>query len=239
MRLSTSISRFRLYLRRNGFRATIRRIGLASKRSLLSNRMVLLYCDLSTLSSQARELPSSITVERKRSEADLSPRDLEQIINLWNPNLARQNLKQRFTMGALLWLIKSEGDLAGYGWTLQGRTVEPHYFDLGQADIHFFDFHVFSQYRGQGLNPLLVKQILRNLADNCAGRAFIEVAEWNQAQLSSLSKTPFRPLGVASKFTILGRTVVCRKEKPLAEPNHLLEDSPLTPQSRTSATRTI
>jgi hypothetical protein len=40
------------------------------------------------------------------------------------------------------------------------------------------------------------------------GRAFIEAAEWNQPQLSSLTKTPFRRLGRARKSIIFGRTVV-------------------------------
>ena len=208
MGLSTSISRFADYLRRNGFRATIRRIGLATRRWVFSGRVILFYCDLSTVSSQAAELPGSIKVERKRSEADLKPRDLEKITSLWNPKLARRNLRERFGLGASLWLIKSEDNLAGYGWTLQGHTVEPHFFELGQQDIHLFDFHVFPQYRGQGLNPLLVKQILRNLADGVEGRAFVEAAEWNQAQLTSLGRTPFHRLGSARKFTLFRHTMV-------------------------------
>ncbi len=39
--------------------------------------------------------------------------------------------------GALLWLIKSEDGLAGYGWTLQGRTIEPHYFPLASMTCIF------------------------------------------------------------------------------------------------------
>lgn len=216
MSLSTSISRFAGYHRRNGFRATIHRIRLAAKRSLFSSRMVLFYCDLSALGSPTTDLPSSLNVERKRNEAEISPQDLQQITGFWNPKLARRNIEERFGLGASLWLIKFEDQLAGYGWTLQGRTVEPHYFRLGQNDIHLFDFHVFPSYRGRGLNPLLVTEILRNLAAEGEGRAFIEAAEWNQAQLFSLRKTPFRPLGSARKVTILGRTIVWwGEEQPL------------------------
>ena len=208
MSLSTSISRLADYHRRNGFRVTIRRISLAAKRSLFSNGMVLFYCDLSALASSTTDLPSSLKVERKRNEAEISPQDLQQITSFWNPKLAQGNIKERFGFGASLWLIKFEDQLAGYGWTLQGRTVELHYFHLGSDDVHLFDFHVFPQYRGRGLNPFLVNRILCNLAAETSGRAFIEAAEWNQAQLSSLKKTPFRFLGSARKFTILGRTIV-------------------------------
>jgi ribosomal protein S18 acetylase RimI-like enzyme len=87
--------------------------------------------------------------------------------------------------------------------------MERHYFPLGPDDVHLFDFHVFPQYRGQGTNPLLVTRILQGLATEGASRALIEAAEWNQAQLSSLAKTPFRRLGLARKLTIFDRTIVC------------------------------
>jgi ribosomal protein S18 acetylase RimI-like enzyme len=105
--------------------------------------------------------------------------------------------------------MKSGGKLPGYGWTLQGGTIEPHYFPLAQDDVHLFDFHVFPQYRGQGINPFLVTHILHSMTGECGGRAFIEAAEWNEAQLSSLRKTPFRCMGWAKKSTIFHRTIVC------------------------------
>jgi len=111
-------------------------------------------------------------------------------------------------------MIKSEGKLAGYGWSLRGRTIERHYYRLGPDDVHLFDFYVFPQYRGRGLNPLLVTEILRNLAIERMDRAFIEAAEWNQAQLASLRKTPFHRLGRASKFTILQKTIIFWDESP-------------------------
>jgi ribosomal protein S18 acetylase RimI-like enzyme len=170
--------------------------------------MVLFYCDLPGQASLRTDSPSSLDVEQKRSEAELSPQDLQEMTSFWNPKLARRLMKERFGLGASLWMIKSEGHLAGYGWSLQGRTVEPHYFPLGQDDVHLFDFHVFPQFRGRGMNPFLVNHILQSLATEKAGRAFIEAAEWNQPQLSSLTKTPFHRLGMAGKWTILGRTMV-------------------------------
>jgi ribosomal protein S18 acetylase RimI-like enzyme len=204
MAISTAFSRFADYYRRKGFGATIRRAGLAFKQGLFSSRSVLFYCDLATQGTPLRDLPSFLMVERKKSSAELSSEDLREMTSFWNPKLAHQNMKERFGLGASLWLIKSRDKLAGYGWTLQGGTVEPHYFPLGQDDVHLFDFHVFPNYRGQGMNPILVTHILRSLAGEGACRAFIEAAEWNQPQLSSLTKTPFRRLGVAKKTTIFG-----------------------------------
>jgi ribosomal protein S18 acetylase RimI-like enzyme len=207
MGTSTSISRLRVYYARNGFWSTVCRAGLAAKRALFSNRSVLFYCDLSTQIAPVADLPGFLKVERKQSATELSPEDLQAMTSFWNPNLAGRNIKERFEKGASLWLIRSDGKLAGYGWTLRGRTIEPHYFPIGQEDVHLFDFHVFSQYRGRGLNPYLVTKILCNLATERAGRAFIEAAEWNLPQLSSLKKTPFHRLGYASKLAFFGRTI--------------------------------
>jgi len=212
MVISTAISRFTDYYRRHGFAATIRRAGVAVKRSLFSSRSVLFYCDLARLTAPPRDLPTFLKVEQKKGSAELSPEDLQEMTSVWNPKLVEQNMKDRFDLGASLWMIKSHDKLAGYGWTLQGRTVEPHYFSLGRDDFHLFDFHVFPQYRGQGMNPFLVTHILRSLAAEGPGRAFIEAAEWNQGQLSSLTKTPFRRLGRARKLTIFDRTIVCWAE---------------------------
>jgi len=217
MAISTSISRLADYYRRHGLGATIRRTVLATRRALFSSRAVLFYCDLSRLSPPSEDLPKSLRVERKRSVADLDPQDLHQIVNIWNPKLAQRNMEERFGKGASLWLIKFEDRLAGYGWTLQGRTVEPHYFPLGGDDAHLFDFYVLPQFRGRGINPLLVTCVLRCLAADRAGRAFIEAAEWNQAQLSSLGRTPFRRLGRAKKVTVLGRVIVSWDDISTAE----------------------
>lgn len=209
MGTSTSISRLRVYYARNGFWSTVRRAGLAAKRALFSSRSVLFYCDLSTQIAPLDDLPSFLRVERKNTAAELSPEDLQAMTSFWNPKLARRNIKERFEKGASLWLIRFDGKLAGYGWTLRGRTIEPHYFPIGQDDAHLFDFHVFSQYRGRGMNPYLVTQILCNLATERVDRAFIEAAEWNRPQLLSLEKTPFHHLGYASKVTLFGRALVC------------------------------
>jgi ribosomal protein S18 acetylase RimI-like enzyme len=208
MAIFSLFSRFKAYLRRYGFAATVRRTGLAVRRTLFSNRAVLFYCDLSGQSLAPVEFPTSLNVERKRSQVELDAQDAQQIIHVWNPRVARQRLEQRFARGASLWLIKFNDRLAGYGWTLRGATMEPHYFPLGPHDAHLFDFHVYPLFRGQGMNPLLVRHILTELAGEGAGRAFIEAAEWNQAQLSSLGKTPFRCLGHARKWTILRCTTV-------------------------------
>jgi RimJ/RimL family protein N-acetyltransferase len=215
MIFSDSTSSFVNYYKRHGFAATSRRTVLYLQRLFLFPRMVLFYCDLTSpsfITATKNEL-SDVSVERKTRENDIDPQDLQRIVNFWNPKVFRRHLPERFQRGASLWLIRSAGQLAGYGWTLKGGTIEPHYFMLGSNDVHFFDFLVFPEYRGRKLNPALVGEILRQMAAENRSRAYIECAEWNQPQLNSLKKTGFQLLGVARKKHLLGQTFV-RWENP-------------------------
>ena len=217
MAISSSITRLTGYYKRHGLGATLRRFAVAAKRSMSASRMALFYCDLSTLPSPAPEMPSRLKVERYRNQADIRPQDLQDITSFWNPDLARHNINHRFELGAQLWLIRMEDKLAGYGWTLQGRTVEPHYFPLAEDDVQFLDFHVFPKYRGRALDWFLMTHILYQLAAEGRARAFGEAAEWNQASLSSFAMTPFRRLGWGKKFTLGSRTLVWWDGKDAAE----------------------
>jgi len=208
MSIASSLSRLTVYFKRNGLRATIRRFGLTARRTLFSSRRFLFYCDLTTLSSPIAELPSSLKVERHTNQTVLGQQDLHEITSFWNPQQALRNLTERFELGASLWLIKFKDELAGYGWTLQGRTVEPHYFPLGPDDVQFLDFHIFPKYRGRALDWFLMTHILHQLAADGMVRAFGEAAEWNKASLASFAMTSFRVLGAARKYNAFGRTVV-------------------------------
>ncbi|HTT22808.1 MAG TPA: GNAT family N-acetyltransferase [Candidatus Sulfotelmatobacter sp.] len=215
--MGNSISRIAEYYRRHGLVATIRRAGLAATRALIANRMVVFYCDLNTQTAAPSTLPDSFKVDRLNAELQIGAQDLDQITRFWMPEVVKRNIEQRFAQGASLWLIKSGEKLAGYGWTLKGGSIEPYYFPLGSDDVHLFDFYVFPHYRGRGINPRLVAYILRELAADCGGRAFIEAAEWNQAQLSSLRKTEFLHLGLVRSFSVFGGKYVHWVEGQAAE----------------------
>ena len=73
MAISNSFSRLTEYYTRHGFGATIRRAGLAVKRALFSNRMVVFYCDLAMQTTAPVNIPSSLKVERLRSYCGTQP----------------------------------------------------------------------------------------------------------------------------------------------------------------------
>lgn len=204
----SSLSRLREYRARHGLGATVRRLALGLRRAFSAGRTVLFYCDLDPRMCARPDLAPQLKLEQIRNEAELAFGDLQEMLHVGSATLARQQMKERFAKGASLWLVKIDDCLAGFGWTMRGSTIEGHYFPLGDRDAHLFNFHVFPPYRGRGLNPVLVEYILDSLAADGVRRAFIEAAEWNDPQLSSLKKTRFEYLGVAAKQAVFGRTMV-------------------------------
>jgi len=196
------------FFKRHGFRATLLRSWVFVQR-VFSSRMVLFYLDFpKDAASSGTRLPQPLTAERKASQAEMRIEDFEKIVNFWNPRVTLRNMTERFGQGASLWLIRWEGQLAGYGWTMTGHTIEPHYHPLGVNDVHMFDFLVFPEFRGRNVNPSLVGYILDQMTHESMGRAYIEVREWNKPQLQSLRKTKFQLLGVARKTSLFGRTII-------------------------------
>jgi GNAT superfamily N-acetyltransferase len=207
MGFADSITRLTDYYSRHGFGATIRRAALQVKRVLFASRFVVFNCDLNDQKLLTAAMPASLQVERVLDYSHLNATDLERLTSIGNTNAVIKRIKERFSKGATLWLVRSADIIAGYGWSLQADTIEPYFFSLAKEDFHLFDFHVFAEFRGKGLNPLLVRHILSFLAHQTGGHAFIECAEWNQPQLASLAKTPFHRLGMVRNSRWFGHVM--------------------------------
>lgn len=214
------LSRARHYIKRHGLRAALKRLLASFRRIFSANRFALFYYDLNGLELSLPEPPLGRSLERKRCEAELPAKDLERLLSVSAPEIVRQELAERFAKGASLWLLKQDGQLAAFGWTLVGQTMEPHFVPLAAADAHLFDFYVFPEHRGRRHNPWLVRAILSRLAKETQGRAYLEVAEWNESQLRSLSRTPLREFGVARKFQLWGRTLVIWSDGTVQSQKH-------------------
>jgi hypothetical protein len=203
-----SLRRFVNYLSRHGLRATARRTALSWQRLRTGNRFVIYSCNLREVQPVDAGSLQGGRVERKNAPAEIAPDDLSLLVSSWAPDIARRRMAERFGRGASLWEFKLGERLAGYGWSMAGGSMEPYFFPLAPDDVHLFDFFVFPEFRGRRVNPLLVNCILSELALEKKNRAFIEAAEWNAPQLSSLGRTPFRLMGKAAKRQWLGKTRV-------------------------------
>jgi len=77
MAISTALSRFSAYYTRHGFGSTARRAGLAARRALFSNRMVIFYCDISGETLPPADLPNFLKVEPEEERCRTQPAGLK------------------------------------------------------------------------------------------------------------------------------------------------------------------
>lgn len=198
--------------------------------------MIVFYCDL-TKQTVPTNIPSSLNVERLSNYAGLSPQDLHEMTNFWNPRQAHRNIRERFEKGASLWLIKLGDNLAGYSWTIRGRTIAQYYFPMAHDDVQLFDFYVFPKFRGRAILWFLIMFILRSLRDEGAFRVFGDVAEWNHPSLSFYKTIPFRRLGAVRSLTIFGHTFMSWSEyKPVKQRGkHKFQNTSIPETSGTEA----
>jgi ribosomal protein S18 acetylase RimI-like enzyme len=204
MSIVNPVRRIASFYRMHGFRSTMDRAYTALRRLTYFGRMILYSCPLPL--EQSLET-GEISIEPVDA-ATISNADYEWIISVWNPELRARQVAARFEAGSELWLAKINGRPAGYGWTIQGRTLDPYFFPLQPRDAHLYDFYVDPEFRGRGINVILVMEILTQLSKRSVCVAFIECAAWNDAQIRSLSKTAFRRNAEATQIKFLGRQLI-------------------------------
>ena len=217
MGVSSKISRITEYYTRHGFKAMIRRAQVSLNRVLYANRVFVFYLDLTRQTLRPIALPSSCKIDRIRTAGGLSAQDLEAMVNIWNPTLARRNMAERFAKDAELWIIKSGEQLAGYCWTIRGKAIAPYYFPIAQDDVQLFDVYALPQFRGGGTTWYLIGSMLHALQADGVARVYADMAEWNRPSLAFYKMTPFRPLGLARSFVIGGRRFTYWDEGEVAE----------------------
>jgi ribosomal protein S18 acetylase RimI-like enzyme len=205
MAILDSTSRLSTYFQRHGLRATIGRAQDEARRVLFAGRMAVFYCNLDAQKLRAVTPPAGFTIERAETMAELGTGRYQQVVNFWNPKLADRNIRERFSAGASLWLVMSGNEIAGFGWTICGRAIEPYYFPMGPEDVQLFDFYVVPRFRGRAIHWMLTAHILYALAAEGKSRAFADTGEWNQAQLASFKMTPLRFLGFVRTYKLFGR----------------------------------
>ena len=201
------LQRIVFFYRRRGLLATIKRFFTALYRSFYLGRMILYSCPMPSEGIGLSDKANKVDFERATS-AHLSKDDYVTVLYIGSIEERSRDIANRFELGSELWLAKVNGRVAGFGWTLVGKTVSPHYFTLGANEVHFFDFHVFQEFRGRGINIALIDKILTTLSTQPLSCAHIECAAWNTAQIRSLSKTPFHRQAEVIRIPFLGRSAI-------------------------------
>jgi len=152
-----------------------------------------------------------LRIIRKESQEQISNEDINKLIAYRRENIdathVTKALDNRFKNGSRLWLSYYHGTLAGYIWSVRGRMISPYFFPVPLSDAVLFDSEIFPEFRGKGLNVIIMKYILYNLKKDGVTRTYRVAQVWNQSSLIFLSKCHFKHYGTAHKFHILRKDI--------------------------------
>ncbi|HEY3490799.1 MAG TPA: hypothetical protein VGK27_11860 [Candidatus Deferrimicrobiaceae bacterium] len=164
--------------------------------------------DLSSCSLAEQKIPDSIEI---RSVIDLEGLRTDEL-NQFYENIGKSEFlgqaAERFNIGALLWVMRFEGQMVSFLWTTRQKTVEPFYFPLTGKDLYVFDGGTNELFRGKGLFPIFMNFVFSNVSTQGVERAYYVVKKWNIAMQRSTSKLNNVVLGVAKKTERSNRVVV-------------------------------
>jgi GNAT superfamily N-acetyltransferase len=191
------------YYKKYGLIGFIRRIVARVCHIVYPKADVMYYVDLIGIEQCDIHTISPYEIVSRKSINEIQHDELESLYENIDQSLLQPQLYDRFSRGAVLWLIKKDHCTAGKIWTLTGFTVEPYYYFVTPSDVHLFNNYIFKAYRGQGINPILIQSVLSRLKSYGIHRAFIETNLRNISERKSLAKTSFIPVGVAMKMRLL------------------------------------
>ncbi len=194
--------RIRRYCRSQGVARTILRISQKAFGQVF-HRWEVVYCvELMKGSHEKSELPQNMSVEVLSKSENVPTKMIKAFSRYHCGEILRNEMERRFPEGANLWLLKVEGVIVGYIWSIVQNTIKPYYWPLTPNDVHLFDNEIFPEYRGQGLNAVLLEYVLVRLRQEGFVRAFIEANLTNKAQRRSLKKTAFTEICRSIKLKI-------------------------------------
>ena len=201
------LTRFDAFYRKHGLLRTLQRF-YEQRYRIMKRQTILYYVDMADLCDTELNLPEDVTIECKTCYEEASQPDMQRMVRHWDEERLTARIKERFQMGAVLWILKVHGDIAGFVWSIKGKFVAPYFVPLTPEDAVIFDVATFEEFRGQGLYSSLLNRVLRQLKLAQIRRAFTHVHEWNKPSIRGHEKTPFHEFAQARMFNVLGRRLV-------------------------------
>jgi len=207
MQIYKIFRRFINYYQKKGFLKTVSRIFEQFYRILFKSKTVLFFADMSEVDNSKLKLPQDIVIEYKESFNQALQSDMKKMINYWEDIMEMDRARERFEKGAILWIIKSKADIAGFGWSIRGKMVSPYHLPITPNDVVLFDFFTFEEYRGHGFYALLLENIKGKMKLEGVSRVYGHSYEWNRSSIHGLEKGNMHKFIVTRKFHFWGRNI--------------------------------
>lgn len=199
------------YYKKYGFLQSFRR--MIEKMNQTRDEIVYYY-DLILFNEHNLQNSQNITIESKTDEKQIGKDELNCLIEHIGKEIILTQLKERFAKGAVLWIIKFNGNLSGYVWSIgKSSTLNPYYFPLCDNDVFLFDGSVLPPYRGKNIYPQLLKNALYGVKQMGFSRAICDAYVWNIAVQKSFSKVGLKKFGIVRKYRLFGHDFILWKSK--------------------------
>ena len=195
------------YYRRKGLLEALRHIPVKLRWTIFRKRDILYICDLAGLDRQDFSLPEGTAVEKKENMQELTGDEIKALCEEQNEAIFIDQLKERFSKGSVVWVIKYQGKTAGMFWTITGTTIQPHHVCITEKDAHLYNGKILNEYRGHRLFPTLTNYILYELKKDGLSRAYVETNLANTAAIRAFENTDVKKVATARKIRLFGRNI--------------------------------
>ena len=132
-------------------------------KEFINNREVMFYVDLNDMKKRNLNFPKNLIVEFYANIEDIPQKYMEQLIELKSKEILLTFLKRFFQRNASLWLGILDNNLVGIKWTIIGGFDGFWSLPITSNDVIVFSTEVLSDFRGQGINPAMLKLIFSKL----------------------------------------------------------------------------
>lgn len=179
-------------------------------RRIFPHRQVIFFADLMEMDSNNLSLADNVEIKKYSRKDEIEHAEYIKLVEtgteLMGSNAANL-IEERFRNGGQLWVIRENGLFAGYGWAIVKDPLTPTFFPHTEKDVHHLAGEVFQEFRGREVFRILTQYMLIDYKKEGFSRFYGQVYEWNKASIRANSKF-MRKIGVAKRFSILGREIV-------------------------------
>jgi len=201
------LTRIRIHYQKRGFLRTFRKMCEHPFQVIFKSKRLLIYAELNEVNDSVLTLPTNIIIECRTTYNEAVHPDMQRIIDYWDREMMMDKARERFEKGAILWIVKLNDDIAGFVWTIRGKSISPWYLPLTPHDAYVLDAVTFEEYRGRRLYPLIMNYVLGKLKSEGVSRALGELYAWNTPSIRGLERTYYRKFGEARRFHLLNRNI--------------------------------
>ncbi|MGB5157634.1 MAG: hypothetical protein WBN77_09395 [Desulfobacterales bacterium] len=201
-----------LRVRSDGITAAIRWLITTVYHRTIPQKQVIWCTDITEINPEGFSIPDNLKIKYFYSIDQVDKEDLKTLTKYGGTELmgsaASSIIHDRFAKGAVLWLLKENGKLAGYRWTIVNKHMLPPYVPHTESDVHIIGTEVFPGFRDRELFQIFIKYSNITLKNEGFKRNYSETYLYNKRAVKAILKIGARKIGIARRFSFFGKNVV-------------------------------